>query len=118
MVSITADDVRSALDADGTDDYAFEIKQAEQLVNDEVVPYTDASDERLELVATLLAAAFADDDGTGPVRSVESGSGSITYAPEAGRALTFWKRALQMDPSGRLADIDKPVASIVVPDAR
>lgn len=116
-ISTTPSDVRDALDADSTEysdsELQFEIRQAEAIVNDELAPYSEKT-SRLELVATLLAAAYAADEKS--VEKLEQESRSVTFSSE--ESLSLWQQAKQMDPTGRLVLLEKPTASLSVPDIK
>lgn len=118
-ISISEDDVRSALD--GTieefpdSDLSFEIRQAEALVNDELLPSAGSNQtNRLELVGALLAAAYVEDART--VSQLSQGNRSISFNNE--ESLSLFEQAKQMDPTDRLEALDKPSAGIHVPDAK
>ena len=108
-ISVDDADVRDALEGDDSDSYTFEIKQAEALVNDELAPHSD-NDDRLALVGALIAAAYAKDDGDGNLSSVTQGTAQISW--NNNDALTFWDRAKQMDPTGRLANLGNAGVSV------
>jgi hypothetical protein len=133
-IDVTADDIRAALDAVAPanatgeagetviadEELTFEIRQAEAILADEIEPHADSSvsDDRLELVGALLAAAYYEDDGNGPLLSIRQGSAQVSYTQASEDTLTYFKRATQMDPTGRLPGIDNPTASLSVPDVR
>lgn len=110
-ITILPDDVRSAGDLTDTDDngdleysdddIAFEIRQAEAIVNDELAPHTDKTN-RLELVAALIAAAYVKDERH--VSQVQQGGRQASFNAE--RSITLWNQACQMDPTGRLKSIE------------
>lgn len=104
-MSITIDEsnVRDALDGSDSDDYTFEIRQAERIVNRELAEHTNDT-ESLELTGELIAAAYARDDGDGGYSSVTQGSAQISWNNDD--ALSFWDRAVQMDPTGRLGSLE------------
>lgn len=115
-ISINESDVYDALnDEDETESVAFEITIAETIVNDELVPASgdDKNRERLKLVGALIAAAYVEDDGSGEVESVSQGNASVSWDTE--NALSLWRRAKQLDPTGKLGQLDKPQASLGVP---
>jgi hypothetical protein len=102
-ISIDKSDVRAALDGSDSDDYTFEIRQAERIVNRELAEYTNDT-ESLELTGALVAAAYFRDDGDGGYSSVTQGSAQISWNNDD--ALSFWDRAVQMDPTGRLGSLE------------
>ena len=114
-ISVSADDVREALNGDASESYTFEIRQAEAIVNDELVAYSD-NDERLELVGILIAAAYAEDDGNGNLSSVTQGTAQVSWNNED--ALSFWRRAKQMDPTDRLKNLEKGSFKLQSSDVR
>ncbi|WP_248908149.1 hypothetical protein [Halocatena marina] len=118
-ITISPDDVRGALNADQSDysddDLAFEIKVAEEIVNDDLAPHSNDT-SRLELVGALIAAAYVHDDGEGSVSSVQQASRQISFDSE--NALSYWRRAVQLDPTGKLAQLEQQTATVSVPDAR
>lgn len=118
-ITIDAEDVRDTLDGDADDGYDIEIRMAEALVNDRLADHTDEKHaDLLELTGVLVAAAYAEDDGHGQLSSITQGSAQVSWTPDGEDALSFWRRAKQMDPSGRLGELEKPTASIAVPDVR
>lgn len=91
-------------------DVSFEAHQAEVLVNAELVPSAGTGStvqERLDITGTLMAIAFVADDGHGPLSSITQESAQISYQPDNEDALTYWRRAIQMDPTGRLDTIEE-----------
>ena len=115
-ISVDENDVRDVLDGESSTDYGIEIQMAEAIVNDELAPYADSGEsDRLELTGALIAAAYAKDGG-GTLSSVTQGSAQISF--DTDDALSMFQRAKQMDPSGRLAQTEKPSASLSVPDVR
>jgi hypothetical protein len=89
---------------------------AEAIVNNDLAPYADSGEtERLELTGALIAAAYAKDGG-GTLSSVTQGSAQVSF--DTDDALSIFQRAKQMDPTGRLAQTEKPNASLSVPDVR
>ena len=120
-ISVDENDVRDVLDGESSTDYGIEVRMAQAIVNDELAPYADSDSgetDRLEFTGVLIAAAYAADDGHGPLSSVSQGSAQVSYAPESDDALPFWERAEQMDPTDRLGELGKPTASVDVPDVR
>jgi hypothetical protein len=116
-ISVDENDVREVLDGDSSTDYDVEIRMAEAIVNQDLAPYADSGEtERLELTGALIAAAYAKDGGGGTLSSVTQGSAQISF--DTDDALSMFQRAKQMDPSGRLAQTEKPNASLSVPDVR
>lgn len=117
MVSITAADVREAGDLDSAEypdtELQFEINAAEAIVNDDLAPYSDSTN-RLELVAALIAAAYAADERT--VTEVTSGQETVVFSSD--ESLTLWRQAKQIDPTGRLGMVEKSVARIDVPEVK
>ena len=116
-MTITVDeaDVREAVDGASSDSYTFEIRQAEALVNDELAPHS-TNEERLELVGILIAAAYAEDDGNGSLSSVTQGTAQVSWNNDD--ALSFWRRAKQMDPTGRLGNLEKSSFQLQTSDVR
>ena len=114
-ISVDENDVHDILNDDSSADYSIEVRMAEEIVNDELAPHS-ANTDRLEFVGELIAAAYAKDDGDGNISSVTQGSAQVSFDNDD--ALTYWRRAKQMDPTGRLAQIEKPAASVSVPDVR
>jgi hypothetical protein len=102
-IDVDESDVHDILDDDSSADYSIEVRMAEEIVNDELAPYSDKTD-RLEFVGELIAAAYAKDDGDGNLSSVTQGSAQISWNNDA--ALSFWDRAVQMDPTGRLGSLE------------
>ena len=118
-ITVAEDDIRSALDADSSEypdsALAFEKSLAESVVNDDLEPYTETDrTDRLELVGALIAAAYVDDDGD--VTQLQQGGRSVSFDSDS--ALSHWRKATQLDPTGRLNELEKPVASMGVPDVR
>lgn len=124
-IEIESNDVISALDDEDSggdvpteSEVSFEIRLAETIVNDELVPA--ASDDgnlnrdRLKLTGALIAAAYVEDGQTGPVDSVSQLSASVSF--DTDKALSYWRRAKQLDPTGKLGQLDKPDASLGVPN--
>lgn len=105
-ITISQSDVNDALGSDGGESHPFEIKQAQRIVNRELEPYT-SDVESLELTGALMAAAYAQDDGNGQLSSITQGSAQISYTPESEDALSYWRRAIQMDPTGRLESLEE-----------
>ena len=114
-INVDENDVRKVLDGEASTDYDVEIRMAEAIVNDELAPHSDETD-RLELTGALIAAAYATDGGGGAVSSVTQGSARISF--DTDDALSMFRRAKQIDPTGRLAQTEKPSASLSVPDVR
>ena len=114
-ISVDENDVREVLDDESSTDYDVEIRMAEAIVNDELAPHSDKT-ERLKLTGALIAAAYAQDGGGGPLSSVTQGSAQISF--DTDDALSMFQRAKQMDPTGRLAQTEKPSASLSAPDVR
>lgn len=118
-ITVSLDDVRSALDGDSSEypdaDIQFEARQAEGIVNDELAPYS-SNTNRLELTGALLAAAYVEEDGSGPISSVQQASRQISF--DTADALSLWRQAKQQDPTGKLEQLEKPTASIDVPRTR
>ena len=116
-INVDESDVREVLDGEASTDYGIEVRMAEAIVNQDLAPYADSGEtERLELTGTLIAAAYAKDDGDGDISSVTQGSAQISF--DTDDALSMFRRAKQMDPTGRLAQTEKPSASFSVPDVR
>lgn len=117
-IDIQTQDVYAALDGgeDEHGDVAFETRLAETIVNDELVPAAgnDLNRDRLKLVGALIAAAYVEDNGGGDVESISQQSASVSF--DTDNALTLWRRAKQADPTDRLGQMDKPAASLGVPD--
>ena len=120
-ITVAESDVQDAL-GEPNADATFEATEAELLVNDELVPHAGTGSnvqDRLEKTAVLIAAAaVSDDGGDGVLSSITQGSAQISYATDSEDASTYWKRAVRLDPTGQLVNIDKPTASIGVPDVR
>lgn len=116
-ITVDPDDVRGALETTTEEtpesEIQFEIKLAEQLVNDDLAPYSTNTD-RLELVGAIIAAAYHANEG--PVQRAKEGDGSVAF--DTSQAITLWDMAVQMDPTGQLAEAEKREATISVPDAR
>lgn len=116
-ITVSYEDIRGALDATSSEysdsELQFEKRQAEALVNDTLAPQT-SNTAALELTGALLAAAYAADEQT--VESVSQGSRSVSFATE--ESLSLFEQAKQMDPTGKLADLQKPSASLSVSDTR
>ena len=115
-MSITVDEsnVQAAL-GNPTADVAYEADEAELLVNGELAPHADSDDNtqgRLAKAGELIAAAAVHADGNGPLSSVTQGTAQISWASDNDDALTYWKRAVQMDPTGRLVVADKQTPSV------
>jgi fructose-1,6-bisphosphatase len=113
-ISVDENDVREVLDGDSSTDYGIEVRTAEAIVNDELAPHSDKT-ERLKLTGAYIAAAYAKDGG-GTLSSVTQGSARISF--DTDDALSMFQRAKQMDPTERLAQTEKPSASLSVPDVR
>lgn len=117
-ISITAADVREAGDLDletyPDPDLAFEIRQAEAIVNDELAPYSDNTN-RLEITAALLAAAYAAED-SGTTKSISQASATVSF--DTGEALSLWRQAKQADPTGKLAGRDQRKSSVWASNVR
>ncbi|MDL5361355.1 hypothetical protein [Halalkalicoccus sp. NIPERK01] len=113
-ITVNSEDVRDILDGDADDSYGIEIRLAEAIVNDDLRPAasTNVTADRLELVGALIAAAYAKDDGDGNLSSITQGSAQISFDND--NALSFWRRAKQLDPTGVLATLEKPTASFEV----
>lgn len=109
-ISITADDVRDAGDLDSADypdgELTFEIDLAEAIVNDDLAPHS-SNQNRLELTAALMAAAYAVDEQV--VESVKQESATVKFDTEKG--LSLWRQAKQADPTGKLETLEQPTAS-------
>lgn len=120
-ITVTESDVQDAL-GDPDASAGFEATEAELLVNDELVPHAghgEKTQDRLEKTGVLIAAAAVHDDGgDGVLSSITQGSAQISYATNNDDALTYWNRAVRLDPTGRLVNTDKPTASLGVPDVR
>jgi hypothetical protein len=115
-ISVDESDVRDILDGESSTDYGIEVRMAEAIVNNDLAPYADSGEtERLELTGALIAAAYAKDGG-GTLSSVTQGSAQVSF--DTDDALSIFQRAKQMDPTGRLAQTEKPNASLSVPDVR
>lgn len=121
-ISISYDDIRGALDEPGNEeDYpdsslTFKRKQAEGIVNDELLPYTD-KEARLEVTGALLAAAYViDDEAGGEIESVQQGNRVMTFNTSEG--LSKLEEAIQQDPTGRLIELTKATARIDSPSVR
>jgi hypothetical protein len=116
-ISVDESDVRDILDGEASTDYDIEVRMAEAIVNNDLAPYADSGEtDRLELTGALIAAAYAKDGGGGALSSVTQGSAQISF--DTDDALSMFQQAKQMDPSGRLAQTQKPNASLSVPDVR
>lgn len=117
-IDIQTQDVYAAVDGgeDEHGDVGFETRLAETIVNDELVPAAgnDLNRDRLQLVGALIAAAYVEDNGGGDVESISQQSASVSF--DTDNALTLWRRAKQLDPTDRLGQMDKPAASLGVPD--
>ena len=103
-IDVDKEHVRSALDGSDSDDYTFEIRQAERIVNRELAEYTSDT-QSLKLTGALIAAAYFRDDGDGGYSSVTEGSAQISWNNDD--ALSFWDRAVQMDPTGQLQSLEE-----------
>lgn len=109
MVSITEDQVANALHLDnGAADLptgaSLDIEAAEELVGEDVEPYTDKS-ALVKKTAIYVACAFltgTEDDFA--ISSISRESATISYdtANTSKEASDFWTRAKTIDPTDRL----------------
>ncbi|WP_254535231.1 hypothetical protein [Halomarina litorea] len=118
-ITVSESDIRGALRADSSEypdsSLAFEKSLAESVVNDDLAPHAAPGDaDRLELVGALLAAAYV--EGDGDVTQLRQGNRAISF--DTDDALSLWRKATQLDPTGQLSKLEKPVARIDVPDGR
>ncbi|MFC5970077.1 hypothetical protein ACFPYI_01915 [Halomarina salina] len=118
-ITVDEDDIRSALDADASEypdpDLAFEKSLAESIVNDDLEPHTDTDrSDRLKLVGALIAAAYVDDDGD--VTQLQQGDRSVSFDSDS--ALSHWRKALQLDPTGRLSQLEQQTIRFGTPNVR
>lgn len=133
------DDVRAELEADSTIDGAeidIEVISDEQIETVGIVPAnlevderlanTGMSAKRLELIERYLAGHFLLSSGIDEIRqldreSLDDGS-SYQYAGDRDRddygSTSLGQKALTMDTSGRLANANKPPATVRAPDSR
>ena len=133
MPRTSADDVRMELEADG---YPIEaitdpqlttvgIEPASLLVDEELAG-TDLSDERLKLIERYLAGHNILSSGVDELRQTDkatnSDGSSTDYAGDRDhtdlRSTSLGQKAIQYDPSDTLANMNKPTASLSVPDVR
>ncbi|MFD1515110.1 hypothetical protein [Halomarina rubra] len=120
-MAITVDEskIRGALDASESEypdsELAFEKELAETLVNDDLAPHAaSGQSDRLALVGALIAAAYVDDDGD--VTQLRQGNRAVSFDSDS--ALSHWRKALQLDPTGRLGDLEKSTVRFSTPDVR
>ena len=118
-ITVNEDDIRSALGADESEysdsALAFEKSLAESIVNDDLEPHTETDrSDRLGLVGALIAAAYVDDDGD--ITQLRQGNRAVSFDSDS--ALSHWRKALQLDPTGRLMQLEQPTVSFSTPDVR
>lgn len=88
------------------------VESANLLVNEELVPTGDVSEQRLTLIERYLAAHFAS-TATPTVESHESGGSSTDYETATGegiRETRYGRRAVELDPTGELDSASEDVA--------
>lgn len=133
MPRTSVDDVRLELEADGyalnaltdTQVTVVGIDPAEIIVNEELAG-SGMSAERLELIERYLAGHFILSSGVDELRQSDSETlsdgSSTTFAGDRShtdfRSTSLGQKAVAMDSTDTLKNIDKPAASIRVPDAR
>ncbi|WP_126665241.1 hypothetical protein [Haloterrigena salifodinae] len=124
--------VRQRLTLDGWDTTGLEDNQLTVFIDDanmvvtEDLSETEQSDRRLEKIETYLAGHFilaSDIDELRQTTSESDADGSSAsyvgdYNHDDYRSTSLGQQAVNLDQSGKLADANKPTASIDVPEVR
>lgn len=116
MTSITYDDVRDVLGKTSSQvsdsDLTPEKGVAERLVTRELDPYSTDTDA-LQDTAAYVAAAFYTQEGT--VGQMSQGSQQVSFVDGS---MSYWRIAKQIDPTGRIGQLEKPNATMSVVDTK
>jgi hypothetical protein len=107
MTTISTDDVRGALGKNQSEvsdsELEFDKELAEDIVTDELDPYSDNTDA-LEDTAALLAGAFYKSGG-GVIRQLSQGSRQLSFNEKG--ALGLWRKGVMRDPTDRLKNLEE-----------
>lgn len=109
MVSVTQQDVADAMHLSGTGDLPngvdMDIATAEDVVEEQVVPYSSMDAEMHNRIATYVAAAFIQGtEGTRAISSINRASATVSFdaGDDSPESSDFWERAKALDTTGRL----------------
>jgi hypothetical protein len=114
-------DVRAIFDTDlDSTSLTAWIEIASEYVDDIAAADSSLSSTRLETLEKLITAHFASSQDQ-RIQRADRNSASVTYQGETGEGFSgtkYGQQALALDPTGTLANSQKPKASISVPDVK